>query len=1816
MFVESRQPIIGRMAVVSGSRRSRGLTDILPQPGISVSYPNLKPLLLLQLVSSSASNRPFNISLSFSSFQEVPRNLEASNICSEGKPRIQHLTGASASPEPGKSRFPKLEECAHFHYEHVELGPLQVSVCRDEDLKQAASDGDSVIGGTAVTIRVVSAGQSWLLRRTYENCRMLDKQLHRCIYDRKFSQLPELPSTPPDNQESIEQVLDDYLARFSLIAGSLMNCGPVLSWLELDNRGHRLLVTDGDSCPINTPAVAAAYSIKKYQAIAADEISFDVGDMISVIDMPPPEESAWWRGKRGFLVGFFPSHCVAVITDKLPRNLNLNQTLALSGPTKPVLRKHGKLIAFFRAFILSRPSRRRLKQCGILKERVFGCDLGEHLLNSGHEIPMVLKCCAEFIEKHGLVDGIYRLSGVTSNIQRIRTTFDEDRIPALYEDEAILQDIHSVASLLKMYFRELPNPLCTYQLYNAFVAAVQTPVSPDASTDHRLLRMREVVHKLPPPHYRTLEYLMRHLARVSEKGPQTGMTARNIAIVWAPNLLRCKELEVGGVAALQGVGVQAVVTEFLIVYAELIFCSAPLPASVIPSQVTPKRSRPKSLAISTPTKLLSLEEAQSRALAAGRPDQDYIEVGGGPSCLPAKYHTVIELPRKRAGSKRSPIGWKSLFSKAGRHSGAAAVAGRKSRSPANAATSDARKTSMPSDLVFGNDKALTEADLAQGRRRLRPVKSAESLASASANQSARSSACLEPHSPAQAPPSPSPATAGHNRSVSHDSYFDTLADTPQHVAKANANANGGQLLHEEDEEDLSDLQVNFDLEESDMRIFSEDETNQLFSSQNSVEIHKRQPVLARCDDTLSSDPSPKKHKTGAAAPTNQNKRSRLEERFSSAQLRYIDSQSPEQTVQVDVEVHNSSKQQQQQSTSSPSLVEATVSENESVSVSGLTTPDTPRLIYTPLTEDSLSDAVHTPDYVPLSSQHSKLSPLPSPSHQSRPRDRLSYQGDVRARYENVPGDRHSFQDCVLTREESKYENVPFKKLQSTDFLDMNTPDSVSSGVKSDEVMYEKIKNEDASDIYEAVDNSPHTTHKSEKYYENVGIVDSGYEQVAKKEASSSYEEISDKECLLSESLLRGGISSTNLLAEEMKTENEYECLVASERAGADSTSAECFSDKRVAVPDSNHNVPSPSIGNEENFYEDIQSTSLPESIVYQQVKYLRRSVHEINQLLEESMEPYTGEDVSSLEEEETALISPTSNGVDDQPTSAGQPSQQLSSLKTHNDQTLSPFLSQSFIESESVNNVSSLNDESSVTPLVDSTNQHCSSTENLIDMDESMNSRSKPIPAEEMVSDTPYQSNYLSGAADNMSTTGDISTCEVMEISSNETQPKNSEASTLSNAELATTVSSSSSSSSHVHLAKHNSPTRNMVHSLDENRRKFESEIGRDILRERKMRQELKANSSSTGNCSSGSQNVQELLSRFEWSRPERSSIAPCLRAKLNRQNSKDSSASVPPTMTTSLDGNTFPHRSDEVSSAPPQQLARVKTSPDLNHNQQPTESKPDESTSASVDSESVRRERIEKYKEERRSYLRKKYRTDSFNNNDDNDELIRRIKQKVKSREEGCEESNLNSVGGCRESMDASEWKSRRREGGEDRLGSPELEMRLGSKNGENSTTVPIVRTTVSITCSPVKMKTATASRERSIKSESDACITVVAPLKTTVEKRPSPARHKSEELPSTFSIRKEERRSWRAEGDEEEASLVARRVSQLSTSADSSANSCQDEFAARRRTSLTESRKPIVSSSNSNSSLGRQRANSSSAKSSPYCIREMAAMFENREK
>ncbi|XP_016376896.1 rho GTPase-activating protein 32-like isoform X3 [Sinocyclocheilus rhinocerous] len=556
-----------------------------------------------------------------------------------------------------KGHFPKLAECAHFHYENVDFGTIQLSLA-DEQTEVTRNGLESK--EPVYLVQIYCQGRSWIVRRSYEDFRVLDKHLHLCIYDRRFSQLPELPrfDSLRERAEAVSQMLMAYLSRLSAIADNKINCGPALTWMEVDNKGNHLLVHEESS--INVPAIAAAHVIKRYIAQAADELSFEVGDIVSVIDMPPKEDTTWWRGKHGFQVGFFPSECVELINDKVP------QSVTNSVP-KPVSKKHGKLITFLRTFMKSRPTKQKLKQRGILRERVFGCDLGEHLLNSGHDVPQVLKSCTEFIEKHGVVDGMYRLSGIASNIQKLRHEFDSEQIPDLTKD-VYIQDIHCVGSLCKLYFRELPNPLLTYQLYEKFSEAVSA-----ATDEERLIKIHDVIQQLPPPHYRTLEFLMRHLSHLATFSYVTNMHTKNLAIVWAPNLLRSKQIEsacFSGTAAFMEVRIQSVVVEFILNHVDVLF-SPKLSSLIREGTGHNSLSRPKSLLVPSPsTKLLTLEEAQARTQAQiNSPitaDSKYIEVGEGPAALQGKFHTVIEFPTERKRqpikSKKSPVGsWRSFF---------------------------------------------------------------------------------------------------------------------------------------------------------------------------------------------------------------------------------------------------------------------------------------------------------------------------------------------------------------------------------------------------------------------------------------------------------------------------------------------------------------------------------------------------------------------------------------------------------------------------------------------------------------------------------------------------------------------------------------------------------------------------------------------------------------------------------------------------------------------------------------------------------------------------------------------------------------------------------------------------------------------------------------------------------------------------------------------------------------------------------------------------------------------------------------------------
>lgn len=69
-------------------------------------------------------------------------------------------------------------------------------------------------------------------------------------------------------------------------------------------------------------------------------------------------------------------------------------------------------------------------------------------------------------------------------------------------------DICSVTSVLKTYFRSLPDPLLTYALHDKFIAAAMLK-EPEKKSE----MLTELVAELPNEHYQTTRALMLHLHR-------------------------------------------------------------------------------------------------------------------------------------------------------------------------------------------------------------------------------------------------------------------------------------------------------------------------------------------------------------------------------------------------------------------------------------------------------------------------------------------------------------------------------------------------------------------------------------------------------------------------------------------------------------------------------------------------------------------------------------------------------------------------------------------------------------------------------------------------------------------------------------------------------------------------------------------------------------------------------------------------------------------------------------------------------------------------------------------------------------------------------------------------------------------------------------------------------------------------------------------------------------------------------------------------------------------------------------------------------
>ena len=170
----------------------------------------------------------------------------------------------------------------------------------------------------------------------------------------------------------------------------------------------------------------------------------------------------------------------------------------------------------------------------------FGVSIEEVIQFAGIDnVPLVVKRCLDVIENYGLdIEGIYRTSGNKATVQQLKESIDENFTNYLLIGNNINPsnvhdaDIYCVASLLKLYFASLPEPLLTAEYYHSFIETVKSQDQLSVAK-----KLHHLVYNLPDGAYFTLRSLIFHLNKVAANESRNRMTPKSLAIIWGPAIL-------------------------------------------------------------------------------------------------------------------------------------------------------------------------------------------------------------------------------------------------------------------------------------------------------------------------------------------------------------------------------------------------------------------------------------------------------------------------------------------------------------------------------------------------------------------------------------------------------------------------------------------------------------------------------------------------------------------------------------------------------------------------------------------------------------------------------------------------------------------------------------------------------------------------------------------------------------------------------------------------------------------------------------------------------------------------------------------------------------------------------------------------------------------------------------------------------------------------------------------------------------------------------------------------------------------------------
>ncbi|XP_031699493.1 rho GTPase-activating protein 22 [Anarrhichthys ocellatus] len=148
--------------------------------------------------------------------------------------------------------------------------------------------------------------------------------------------------------------------------------------------------------------------------------------------------------------------------------------------------------------------------------------------------PLLVEQCVDFIRERGLdEEGLFRMPGQANLVKELQEAFDCGDKP-LFDSNT---DVHTVASLLKLYLRELPEPVIPFSKYEDFLSCAQLLAKDE---EEGVQELEKQVNTLPLPNYNLLTYICKFLDEVQSHCIENKMSVQNLATVFGPNILRPK----------------------------------------------------------------------------------------------------------------------------------------------------------------------------------------------------------------------------------------------------------------------------------------------------------------------------------------------------------------------------------------------------------------------------------------------------------------------------------------------------------------------------------------------------------------------------------------------------------------------------------------------------------------------------------------------------------------------------------------------------------------------------------------------------------------------------------------------------------------------------------------------------------------------------------------------------------------------------------------------------------------------------------------------------------------------------------------------------------------------------------------------------------------------------------------------------------------------------------------------------------------------------------------------------------------------------